>query len=55
MEVGDTVQLSATTLFIQQVWIIKALRTDAKGVWLQFQETPPDTWHNAAHYEVINK
>ena len=52
MKVGDLVRLSAEPS-IQQVWIIVALKTDARGVWIQFDETLKDTWHFSSAYEVV--
>lgn len=54
MKVGDLVKLS-DELSTQQVWTVVALKSDARGIWIQFDETPFDTWHCAQHYEVINE
>ena len=54
MKVGDLVRLT-TEPSIQQVWIISDLKSDTRGIWLQFNEAPSDTWHSAAYYEVVNE
>lgn len=54
MKIGDLVRLSGEPS-IQQVWTIVALRSDARGIWVQFEETQSDTWHAANAYSVINE
>jgi hypothetical protein len=54
MKVGDLVR-QLDELVIQQTWTIVALRSDARGIWVQFDETPHDTWHAANAYEVISE
>ena len=55
MKVGDMVRLSSVQPSIQQVWIIKAIKNDARGLWLQFDETPIDMWYASSPYEVISE
>lgn len=61
MKIGDLVRLSSDdwsdiTFFTglnQQAWVIVALKSDSKGIWIQFEETSYDTWHSASYYEVV--
>ena len=55
MKVGDMVRLVVAEPAGQSVWIIRSLKSDARGIWLQFLETPDDTWHAGSSYEVINE
>lgn len=55
MKVGDTVILKGDHPTIQQAWIIKVIKSDARGLWLQFDETPEDMWYASSSYEVVNE
>jgi hypothetical protein len=55
MKVGDLVRLMGNEHPDYQTWTIAALRSDARGIWIQFDEMPRDTWHWSIHYEVINE
>jgi hypothetical protein len=55
MKVGDMVRLVVAEPAGQSVWIIRSLKSDARGIWLQFLETPDDTWHAGSSYEAINE
>ena len=55
MKAGDLVRLIGNEHSDYQTWTIAALRSDARGIWIQFDETPRDTWHWSIHYEVINE
>ena len=55
MKGGDRVRLAVVELASQNVWIIRSLKTDARGIWVQFEETPDDTWHAGSLYKVINE
>lgn len=55
MKVGDLVRLSGDDPSIQQVWRIVNLKSDFRGTWIQFEETPYDTWYSSSSYEVINE
>lgn len=53
MKIGDMVRLAGEQPCIQQVWIIKNIKSDARGIWLQFDETPNDMWYSAKSYEIL--
>lgn len=55
MKVGDMVRLATEEPAGQNVWIIRSLKSDARGIWIQFEETPDDTWYAGKLYEVINE
>jgi hypothetical protein len=55
MKVGDLVRLEIVEPAIQNVWIIRSLKSDARGIWIQFEETPDDTWYAGSLYKVINE
>ena len=55
MKVGDLVKPAVVEPAGQSVWIIRSLKTDARGIWIQFEETPDDTWHAGSLYKVINE
>lgn len=59
MKVGDVIRISNQTSppVIQQVWVVGAIKTDARGVWVQFDNKnySVDVWHDASFYEVINE
>ena len=60
MKIGDLVRISAEPSIQQawitvQVWTIVALKTDARGVWIQLDETSQDIWYASSAYEVINE
>lgn len=54
MKIGDLVSL-VDEPSAREAWTIVALRSDSRGIWVQFNETPSDTWHYASHYKVINE
>jgi|TARA_B110000467_G_C18224779_1_gene425173 hypothetical protein len=57
MKVGDVIRVSNQDppAVIQQVWVIAAIKTDHRGVWVQFDNKnyTVDVWHDASFYEVI--
>ncbi len=60
MRVGDSVRLRTLDLLdfaIQQVWIVKAVRSDSRAVWIQVNDPAyaGEVWHNALLYEVIEE
>ena len=55
MKVGDLVMLATEEQVDQTVWMIRSLKSDARGIWIQFEETPEDTWYAGSLYEVINE
>jgi hypothetical protein len=55
MKVGNVVRLAGDQPGIQQVWVIKSIKSDARGLWLQFDETPDDMWYASTPYEVISE
>jgi hypothetical protein len=55
MRVGDTVVLLAAKEHLSQnILIVRSIKTDARGVWIQFEETPDDTWHAGNMYRAAN-
>jgi|TARA_R110002060_G_scaffold63499_1_gene72772 hypothetical protein len=57
MKVGDLIKVSGEQGALQQVWVIAAIKTDARGVWVQFDNKnyTVTVWHDASFYEVINE
>ena len=55
MKIGDMVILATEEPAGQNVWIITALKSDARGIWIQFKETPGDTWYAGSSYKVVNE
>jgi len=62
MSAGDSVRLRTDNLHaehcaIQQVWIVKAVRSDSRAVWIQINDSAyaSEVWHNALLYEVIEE
>ena len=62
MMVGNSVRLRTDDTHtdhcaIQQVWIVKAVRSDARAVWIQINDSAyaGEVWHNALLYEVIEE
>tara|TARA_R110001592_G_scaffold170253_1_gene407231 strand:+ start:4937 stop:5119 length:183 start_codon:yes stop_codon:yes gene_type:complete len=55
MKVGDMVSLVAANPVGQNIWIIRSLKSDARGFWIQFKDTPDDMWHAASSYKLVSQ
>ena len=57
MKVGDAVRIVGGDYLPQQVWIVKSVKSDARGIWIQLKDSAEaeDVWHNASYYEVANE
>ena len=57
MKVGDMVRLIDVDQSIQQVWMITAIKSNTKGLWIQIDGNSrlADVWWLADSYEVINE
>lgn len=57
MKVGDTVRISDDECSIQQFWVISAIRTDARGFWIQIDDAryEQDVWHDASFFEITHE
>ena len=39
---------------IQQVWLVKSVKTDSRGYWIQIHEEE-DIWHDGLAFEVVDE
>ena len=54
MQVGDLVRLVEEPA-MQQVWCIKDIKSDHRGIWIQIDEEDKDVWHKSNGFEVIDE
>jgi len=50
---GDSVRMKGDNV-IQQVWLVKSVKTDSRGYWIQIHEEE-DIWHDGLAFEVVDE